>query len=89
MLFIKWCWVVDVGAVKDSDGDGIIDSIDLDDDNDGIPDLVEQETAQNGGDTDGDGISDIHESGLTLVQIIDLDKNGDGVIEVLPCSCRF
>ncbi len=82
------------GTLLDSDNDGIPDTIDLDDDNDGIPDLVEQATAQNGGDTDGDGIpdeldmdsdgdgiSDLQESGLTDDQITFLDSNGDGVID--------
>ncbi len=56
----------------DSDGDGIPNSIDLDDDNDGIPDTVEQ-----GGnptlDTDGDGIIDS----------LDLDSDGDGVLDLI------
>ncbi len=91
--------VVDVtptsfGVLLDTDGDGIPDTVDLDDDNDGIPDLVEQASAQNGGDTDGDGvpdeldmdadgdgISDLHESGLTPTQILDLDSNNDGIID--------
>ena len=84
---------VTVGA-SDFDGDGIPDSIDLDDDNDGIPDLVEQASAQNGGDTDGDGtpdeldldsdgdgILDLQEGGLTSGQISSLDSNNDGVID--------
>ena len=53
----------------DTDGDGIADAIDIDDDNDGIPDDVEQLTATNGGDTDGDGIPD-H---------LDLDADNDGL----------
>ncbi len=53
----------------DSDGDGIIDVLDLDDDNDGILDSFEG----NGGiDTDGDGIPDS----------LDLDSDNDGIPDV-------
>ena len=58
------------GAIKlagDNDQDGIIDIIDLDDDNDGILDSIE-----GGGDTDGDGIPDW----------FDLDSDGDGCYDV-------
>ena len=51
----------------DNDKDGIIDIIDLDDDNDGILDSIE-----GGGDTDGDGIPDW----------FDLDSDGDGCKDV-------
>ncbi|MCP5417661.1 MAG: S8 family serine peptidase [Chromatiaceae bacterium] len=44
----------------DTDGDGIVDSIDPDDDNDGIPDQQEigLKTDPKNPDTDGDGVSD-------------------------------
>ncbi len=48
----------------DTDGDGIPNDIDLDDDNDGILDSVEGAL-----DTDGDGIKDS----------VDLDSDGDGI----------
>jgi len=51
----------------DTDGDGISDDADLDDDNDGIPDTVEGT-----GDTDGDGIPDF----------LDLDSDNDGVPDI-------
>lgn len=50
-------------SAVDTDGDGIIDALDLDDDNDGIPDVLER------GDSDGDGIPDRK----------DLDSDGDGI----------
>jgi len=50
--------------VDDSDGDGIDDYLDLDSDNDGLPDVIES----GGGDTDGDGMVD----GFT-------DANNDGL----------
>ncbi|TVZ55227.1 CHU domain-containing protein [Lutibacter sp. Hel_I_33_5] len=60
---------------KDTDNDGSVDSEDLDDDNDGIPDVVEQ-----GGDitrdTDNDGIPD-H---------LDLDSDGDGVKDIIEAG---
>ncbi len=56
----------------DTDGDGIPDITDLDDDNDGILDTVELATAPLGGDTDGDGIIDS----------LDLDSDNDGITDV-------
>ena len=59
-------------AFIDTDGDTLNDAIDLDDDNDGIPDTVEAATARNNGDTDGDGIADR----------IDLDSDNDGILDI-------
>ena len=77
----------------DSDGDRSADSSDLDDDNDGIPDLIEQNGDPNR-DTDGDGIldtldldadndgiTDLQESRLSTATIAILDKDNDGVID--------
>jgi gliding motility-associated-like protein/uncharacterized repeat protein (TIGR01451 family) len=64
------------GTGVDSDGDGIVDSIDLDDDNDGLPDTVELATASNGGDTDLDGTMDI----------LDLDSDNDGIKDVIEAG---
>ena len=55
-------------AGTDTDGDGIVDSIDIDDDNDGILDTVE-----GGGDFDGDGI----------INSLDLDSDGDGILDII------
>jgi len=59
--------VASIKLAGDNDEDGIIDIIDLDDDNDGILDSIE-----GGGDTDGDGIPDW----------FDLDSDGDGCFDV-------
>jgi Ca2+-binding RTX toxin-like protein len=56
---------------KDSDGDGVTDIYDLDDDNDGIPDTVEQHGNPKL-DTDGDGIIDR----------LDLDSDNDGILDL-------
>jgi len=56
---------------NDTDGDGINDDVDLDDDNDGIPDTVEGT-----GDTDGDGIIDA----------LDLDSDNDGVPDIVEAG---
>ena len=53
--------------LPDNDKDGIPDDIDVDDDNDGILDVVEGK-----GDTDGDGIPNY----------FDLDSDGDGCFDV-------
>ncbi len=52
----------------DTDGDGIINAIDIDDDNDGILDTVEGDAV----DFDGDGI----------VNSLDLDSDGDGILDI-------
>lgn len=74
----------------DKDQDGIFDYLDLDSDNDGISDEIE-----GGGDLDGDGvanyrdldvdsdgISDLVEMRLTLAEVVAIDKNLDGVIDL-------
>ena len=50
----------------DSDGDSIVDSLDADDDNDGLPDAVEGT-----GDSDGDGVIDS----------LDIDSDNDGIVD--------
>ncbi|SEC17387.1 gliding motility-associated C-terminal domain-containing protein [Tenacibaculum sp. MAR_2009_124] len=74
----------------DTDGDGIADIHDLDSDNDGILDSVEQNgdpnrDTDNDGipdhldlDSDGDGILDLVESGQDALVV---DTNGDGVLD--------
>ena len=52
----------------DADGDGVLDQLDLDADNDGIPDVVEA----NGTDENGDGIADNY-----------VDNDGDGFNDVV------
>jgi hypothetical protein len=59
----------DTLAGSDTDGDGIVDSVDIDDDNDGILDTVEGEVA----DFDGDGIPNS----------LDLDSDGDGILDII------
>ncbi|WP_299049514.1 hypothetical protein, partial [uncultured Polaribacter sp.] len=58
----------------DSDGDGILNSLDLDSDNDGIPDLVEA----GGTDVNGDGKVDNLNPDNTLIN----DTNNNGVDDV-------
>ncbi len=60
------------GDSPDTDGDGVSNAIDLDDDDDGIPDLIEIATSTNNGDTDGDGVPD-HQ---------DLDSDNDGINDI-------
>jgi len=56
---------------NDGDGDAIANTVDIDDDNDGIPDLYE--IAEDGSDidTDGDGMPDR----------LDLDSDNDGILD--------
>ncbi len=76
-------------AGPDTDGDGVPDADDIDDDNDGILDS-EEGTGDFDGDgvvnrldleSDGDGINDFEESGLREAQQATLDSDGDGRID--------
>ena len=61
------------GTVGDSDGDGVPDIQDIDDDNDTITDEVEGT-----GDTDGDGVIDC----------LDLDSDNDGIPDLVESTSR-
>lgn len=61
------------GTSPDTDEDGVADLLDLDDDNDGIPDSVESADIDSDRDTDGDGMPDR----------IDLDSDNDGIPDLL------
>lgn len=71
----------------DTDGDGVINRIDLDSDNDGITDLVEAAGADTDGDgradvntdTDGDGYADIFDADNTGTPLSVPDTDGDGI----------
>ena len=71
----------------DIDSDGIDENVDTDDDNDGVPDIVELSTGsdplnnQSITDTDGDGIPDYFEDGtygndINIADAIDSDNDG-------------
>lgn len=64
--------IVSANATDDRDGDGIVDTVDLDDDNDGIPDVFEIDSSGQERDSDGDGMPDR----------IDLDSDNDGILDV-------
>lgn len=69
------------GGGRDSDEDMIPDVLDLDDDNDGIPDLAEgldEMDPANSTDTDMDGIPDY----------LDLDSDNDGLYDVVEASAN-
>ncbi len=72
--------------IKDSDEDGIADNIDLDDDNDGIPDVDEAGGNDPDGDEDGDGILnfiDTNDDGTGDGSTTDYtDSNSDGIPDV-------
>ena len=62
---------LEVYEIIDSDGDGLTNAYDLDDDNDGILDTVEKKE-----DLDGDG----------LPNLIDLDSDGDGCFDTIEAG---
>ena len=72
---------------RDSDDDGILDSLDIDSDNDGIPDNIEAQSTANyiapsGRDTDRDGLDDAYDNGsLNGLQPVDTDS--DGFVDII------
>jgi len=67
----------------DMDGDGIINCLDLDSDNDGIPDNIEAQStvgyiASSGIDSDGDGLNDAYDTdnGGTAITPVNTDGTG-------------
>ena len=83
-----------VAIIPDSDGDGIRDHLDIDDDNDGIPDRKEYCNPDGGfaclpggrdpsGDEDGDGILNYRDANDPAVPNGCPDANGDGICDVL------
>ena len=60
----------DTVSGTDTDGDGVNDLVDIDDDNDGIPDLIENNNYVAEGDEDGDGI-------LNYIDTTDNGNSGD------------
>ncbi len=77
--FDFWDWigidnfVYSIECDDDFDGDGIANDLDLDSDNDGIPDSVEGNV-----DTDGDGIPDFQDLDSDNDGIFDIDEAGNG-----------
>jgi len=57
--------------INDSDGDRVVDTVDVDDDNDGITDVFEIASDGNDRDTDRDGV----------VDRLDLDSDNDGILD--------
>ena len=70
----------------DTDADGIIDALDHDDDNDGIPTIIEEKigTSALRQDTDDDGINDFKEIGNNNNAPTDTDD--DGIINALDAD---
>ena len=70
----------------DTDKDGIIDALDEDDDNDGIPTAIETKVNSDplSQDSDGDGISDGDEMGDNPDQ--PKDSDGDGIIDLIDAD---
>lgn len=68
--------------VVDSDGDGIPDFADGDDDNDGISDIDELGGVDLSGDSDADGVPDYMDPGFVICS----DANTDGECDSLPLA---
>ena len=70
----------------DTDKDGIIDALDEDDDNDGVPTAIEAKTNSDplSQDSDGDGISDGEEIGDNHEQ--PKDSDGDGIPDLIDAA---
>ena len=84
---------IDKGVVtNDIDGDGIINSLDLDSDNDGIADNIEAQStagyiAPSGTDADNDGLDDAYDantsdqSAAASIGLIAVNTDGDGLAD--------
>ncbi len=73
---------VPVPSCKDNDKDNILDDIDLDDDNDGIPDLVEAMGVDPSADDDGDIIPNYEDTDYPNFA----DVNGDGINDIFDAD---
>jgi len=60
----------------DTDGDGTLDYQDLDSDNDGIPDAIENGSGPNAVDSDNDGVLDFR----------DVDSDNDGILDAVETA---
>ncbi|GGK24424.1 hypothetical protein GCM10007962_18330 [Yeosuana aromativorans] len=80
-------------VAKDSDNDGVEDSLDLDSDNDGIPDYIENQgklVILSGIDADFNGLDDIYDlyanpidtDNDNVPDFYDLDSDNDGIYDV-------
>jgi MYXO-CTERM domain-containing protein len=74
---IGTCDLATITVAVNTDGDALIDALDVDSDNDGIPDSIEKGPNSTPVDTDGDGTPDYR----------DLDSDGDGVLDKTD-NCR-
>lgn len=79
--------IAEAPVIIDTDSDGIADNIDLDDDNDGFPDIEDAfplDTSESV-DTDGDGIgnnADEDDDNDLVLDSDDIDDNNNGLIEI-------
>ena len=73
----------EITPLVDTDGDGIFDILDDDDDNDGISDIDEGDGLV---DTDGDGIPDSLDTDSDADGTLDADENGDSDGDGIPDS---
>ena len=69
--YTQYALIKGLSVCADTDGDGIGDLVDIDDDNDGVLDIVETDA-----DTDGDGI----------INRLDLDSDNDGCSDGVEAS---
>ncbi|HEY6530636.1 MAG TPA: Ig-like domain-containing protein [Cellvibrionaceae bacterium] len=82
----------DNAPVRDNDGDGLPDYVDLDSDNDAVPDLYEVGGSQydsngdgraDGKDTDGDGLLDVFDPSSGNEALVAKDADEDGIADPL------
>ena len=93
--------IAGTGMTNDADGDGIINSLDVDSDNDGILDNVEAQAisssyvAPSGIDANNDGLDDVYgAAGVTPVDtnsdgapdFVSTDSDGDGILDGLAAA---
>jgi cysteine-rich repeat protein len=79
---LQVCTVDQACDYPDTDGDGLTDQIDVDDDGDGVPDDEEGNGTDVSVDTDGDGVPDYADPD----DVACTDEGLDGVCDSLPAS---
>ncbi|MBX3010736.1 MAG: CIA30 family protein [Caldilineaceae bacterium] len=77
----------------DTDGDGLVNSSDLDSDNDGIPDILEAGLKDSNGDGKVDSPAELGSAGAVpdsdgdgLPNFLDLDADGDGIPDLVEAQ---
>ena len=82
---LEWCENGTCGEPTDTDGDGVNDEVDIDDDNDGILDVIEFGGEDLSEDSDGDHVPDWQDADASDCE----DADEDGLCDTLSVAIDF